>query len=62
MRKLKYKSGCAGGKEVTKMTTTSLCGLKMAWLWLMAVDWGDGRIYLTYKVGNKFLETVIHFN
>lgn len=44
------------------MTTAILSGLRIVHLWLVAIDYGDGKAYLTYKVGSKFLETVIHFN
>lgn len=36
--------------------------LKTVWLWLMAIDYGDGVARLTYKVGSKFIQTVIHLN
>jgi len=44
------------------MTTVKLKDLATTWLWLFAIDYGDGKAYLTYKVGSKFLKSVIHFN
>ena len=44
------------------MTTVKLKDLATTWLWLIAIDYGDGVVRLTYKAGSKFLETVIHLN
>lgn len=44
------------------MITIEVKDLKTTWLWLMAVDWGDGKVYLTYKAGGEFVKSEIHLN